>query len=62
LSLVFIPPVAEIGSAIALATADVCATVLLLLIYARLTASPIPDILLPPRTTLTTMLRRLARA
>jgi hypothetical protein len=62
LSLVFIPPLAEIGSALAMASADVCATVVLLLIYARMTATPLAEALLPQWATISTVLRRLARA
>jgi O-antigen/teichoic acid export membrane protein len=62
LSLVFIPPLAEVGSAVAMAIADVCATTLLLLIYLRLTSTPLAEALLPQRGTITTVLRRLARA
>jgi O-antigen/teichoic acid export membrane protein len=62
LSLVFIPPLAEIGSALAMASADVCATVVLLLIYARMTSTPLAEALLPQWATISTVLRRLARA
>ncbi len=59
LSLVFAPALAELGVAAALAVADVCSTLIVLMLYVRMSGSSVAQAVLPPTTDFGHVLRRI---
>ncbi|HEX8968965.1 MAG TPA: oligosaccharide flippase family protein [Chloroflexota bacterium] len=62
LSLALAPGLAEVGVATALAIADVCSTLLILMLYVRIAATPVAQAILPQVSDFGSVLRRFSRA